>query len=110
MREEGRDRRAYPRFHASLFISLGTGDERALSAKGIDISRGGLLCSVEEEVEAPSDVVAMINIPGAYPIEAEAKVLRRSKVPAGWELAISFVRLREDDIPVLEQYLLSLDR
>jgi hypothetical protein len=103
--EKGRDRRAYPRFRASLFIDIGVGTERAIAARVENISRSGLLCVVDDEVEAPGQVVAMINIPGSYPVEAEGRIVRRKDRPDGTELGISFSKVGEEDLATLDEFL-----
>jgi hypothetical protein len=106
--EVERDRRAYPRFRASLFIDLGVGSERAVAARVENISLSGLLCVVDDEVAAPGKVVAMINIPGAYPVEAEGSIVRRKDRPDGIELGVAFSKVGEEDIATLRGFLKDL--
>jgi hypothetical protein len=106
--EQERDRRTYPRFRASLFIDIGVGSERAIAARVENISLSGLLCVVDEEVDAPGKVVAMINIPGAYPVEAEGRIVRRKDRPDGIELGVSFSKVGDEDVATLQEFLRGL--
>ncbi len=108
MANDGSERRAFPRFRVSLFIRLRMGGERIVAARMLNISMSGLKCVADEDVDAPADVVAMINVPGAYPIEAEGRIVRKDDGPGGCEVAIAFVRIGPEDVPVLEQFLIGV--
>ncbi len=103
-----KERRRSSRFTIQHVIELSYGRESYVSARGINISKTGLLCTTDTYIEPYTTVLLAINVPvgpDGDTINCEGMVIRSSEAGEGYTTAISFMSFREKDAEALVAFL-----
>jgi hypothetical protein len=98
------ERRRSPRFTINQLIEVDYGRELFLRAKAINISRSGLLCSTDPELDTSSRVFLSLTLPDGDRINCEGLVVRAEPHGETNEVAINFTEFREDDAEKFVQF------
>ncbi len=89
-------------------IELSYGRESFVNARGLNLSKTGLLCTTDTYIEPYTTVFLAINVPAGpegQTINCEGIVLRSTEEEEGYTTAISFMSFREKDAETLVDFL-----
>lgn len=107
------NRRVNRRFKLHQMVGISSNNEEVfISATGIDISLGGMQCTLSNQVQTGSDIFLMFEIPNGeenHVIKCYGDVIRQDKNETGYQLGITFKHLDNSDKTVLQGYLDSLE-
>jgi c-di-GMP-binding flagellar brake protein YcgR len=111
--ETDRERRSAPRFTIDRMVRIELGSQRPVSARGINISVGGLLCRTEEPVDPLTRMRMFLSLPddagGERRLEMEGTVLHyRSGKGGNYDLGIHFDRIDSSARQVIGRYVARL--
>lgn len=102
------ERRRAPRFSLEQVIEMSYGHESFVNARGVNISKTGLLCTSDSYLEPYTTVVLTIKVPSGPEgqiLNCEGIVIRSTEENGGYTTAISFMSFRGQDAETLNAFL-----
>jgi hypothetical protein len=102
------ERRTHPRFGINQLVEVDLGQEKYISAEGINLSREGVLCKTEEECPLYSTVYMMMTLPYKKKeriINLEGIVCRSVHKKNGWETGINITSMNRASRAVFDEVM-----
>lgn len=104
------ERRKHERFIINQMVDLSGTEENFISARGLNISEGGILCLTDDSVDTLSRIFVMMTlVEGDAPktLSCEGVVVRCEKKGKQYETAMEFSELTDESRAVIKHYVKS---
>ncbi len=104
-----KERRKDRRFVIDQFFEISLSQEKSISARGMNISKGGLLCEVEEPLELNNRVFLLLTLQHneeEFRFSCEGIIIRCRENNNKYYAAIQFTGLSEDQKDNIEKLLM----
>lgn len=101
------ERRRSTRFEIHQMVEMSLGRERFISASAVNLSSAGMLCNTDEPIDTYSKVYLMFTINGKKPprdISCEGVVVRSQSTEKGFQTAVEFSNIGEDDKKAIDAH------
>lgn len=102
------DKRKHERFAISQILELEFMKEKEFSARGTNISEGGLLCETEYPIDPMARVFIVFQLPRARSgrvIRTEGTVIHVKKKGKIYEFGVSYGDITDDDRKDIQAYI-----
>jgi hypothetical protein len=102
------DKRKHERFGISQIFEIEFMKENVFSARGLNISDGGLLCETDYPIEPMARVFLVFNLPRAkknYALRTEGTVIHVRKKGKMYEFGVSYGDITDEDKNTILNYL-----
>ena len=107
------DRRRFPRYQIEQMVKIAFNNIETVSyVKGLNISKSGILCEVDQKIDMDEKIYFVISLPGdaERKIEIQAQVVRVEEVNNSGKflIALVFLLIEEGNKKVLNSYIDSI--
>lgn len=107
------EKRQYPRYEIEQMVKIAFNNIETISyARGLNISKSGILCEVDQSIDMDEKIYFVISLPGTdeRKIEIQAQVVRVEEINNGSKflIALVFLFMEESNKKLLNGYIDSI--